>query len=484
MIAPVLLTVALASAYADDAPDVAGWIGRLGAEAFDDRVAAYKAIERLGPSALPALNAAAGANDPRVRTRVRALIDTISRQLEADRFARPTLIRLDFGGRPLGEIVDTLNDRYDLGLLLRLGPEPMRGMRVFDPEQPNRLKALRERVVRLEAAEPVPYWEAIDRLCKAGALRYDTSSRSGFGSGQGTLVLMADRVGRGAVSDSGPFRVQVTDVQALFERDFLRGPGAAGKGANARDGGDLTVKLAVLAEPGLQLHPNGPVSVAEAVDDRGRSLVLPHPKPADTAHPAFQADFTGKASIHVAANLLAPDPPGEAIRRLRGKVPVVVVTRGADPTVVRLEDVGGEHSVVTPDMTLIIDEVSLAPAAGGRASVRVTIRPKRFNDFERRGSGGRPPNFAAFNRDRVLERLEFRDAAGHRLPLGPTGQTRGADGKGFYDRYVLQVAPAVGDGPPGAAVAANAPVPSELRYYELVQATAEIPFDFRDVPMP
>ena len=133
MFAPFLLTLVLASASADDPPDAVTLIGRLGSESFDDRVAAYKALERLGGAALPALRAAADTSDMRVRSRVLALIESIGRQIEADRFARPTMIRLDFRTRPLGEVVDALNDRYDLGLSLRLGPEPRRGMRMFDP---------------------------------------------------------------------------------------------------------------------------------------------------------------------------------------------------------------------------------------------------------------------------------------------------------------------------------------------------------------
>ena len=46
--APFLLTLVLASAPADDPPDAVTLIGRLGSESFDDRVAAYKALERTG----------------------------------------------------------------------------------------------------------------------------------------------------------------------------------------------------------------------------------------------------------------------------------------------------------------------------------------------------------------------------------------------------------------------------------------------------
>ena len=93
-----------------------------------------------------------------------------------------------------------------------------RGLRIFDPGEPDRLRELRNREIRPRAARPLPFWEAIDRLCEAGALRYGISPRQGFGTGRGSLVLMADRTGRGPVSDSGPFRVQITWAHPVFER--------------------------------------------------------------------------------------------------------------------------------------------------------------------------------------------------------------------------------------------------------------------------
>ena len=158
MFAPFLLTLVLASAYADDQPDAVTLIGRLGAESFDDRVAAYKALERLGGEALPALRAAADTSDPQVRSRVRALIESIGRRVETDRFARPTMIRLDFRNRSLGEVVDALNERHDLGLSLRLGPEPRR-KEIFDPDEPEELKQLRDRVITLEDGPAVAVLE-------------------------------------------------------------------------------------------------------------------------------------------------------------------------------------------------------------------------------------------------------------------------------------------------------------------------------------
>ena len=156
MFAPILLTLALLSASADDPPDAVTLIGRLGSESFDDRVAAYKALEHKGGAALPALRAAADTGDMRVRLRVHALIESIGRQVEADRFARPTMIQFDIRTHPFGELVDALNERYDLGLSLRLGPEPRRRMIVFDRGAPDRLQELSSGFADLRADRDRP----------------------------------------------------------------------------------------------------------------------------------------------------------------------------------------------------------------------------------------------------------------------------------------------------------------------------------------
>ncbi len=119
-------------------------------------------------------------------------------------------------------------------------------------------------------------------------------------------------------------------------------------------------------------------------------------------------------AIQVNAVLAAPDPPATAIRRLRGKVPVIAVARGSDPIVIPLKGEGVlGRPFSTRDLTLVVDEVSLAP--GAPAWVKVTVRVNRGD----RATFARPdpprPTFAAFNIGGVLEHLELHDAAGRRL---------------------------------------------------------------------
>ncbi len=390
------------------------------------------------------------------------------------------MLRLDFRNRHLGEVVDALSIRYDLGLSLRLGPEPGRGLRIFDPGEPDRLKELRDRVITLEAAQPLPFWKAIDRLCKPVPLRYDLSRWYGFGTGQGFLVLMPDRRGHGPVSDSGPFRVQIIGARSAFETDFILDPEPPRRRARPPGTGDLIVPLAVLSEPGMMLRQNGAVVVTEAIDDRGRSLVLDAPPVLDLGEAnRSRQDTNHGASILANAVLAAPDPAATLIRRLRGKVPVIAVAKGSDPLIIPLKGEGVlGRPFSTRDLTLVVDETSLAP--GGRAWVKVSVRFNRGDRATFARSDQTPPTFAGYNLGGVLEHLELHDADGRRLNHTLGEQMRSVNG----DRYQLIDWPASGDGPAGGPGTAKTPIPAELRYYGFVQRVMEVPFDFRDVPMP
>ena len=170
-------------------------------------------------------------------------------------------------------------------------------------------------------------------------------------------------------------------------------------------------------------------------------------------------------AIQVNAVLVAPDPPATVIRRLRGKVPVIAVARGSDPIVIPLKGegvLGRPYS--TRDLTLIVDEVSLAP--GAPAWVKVTVRANRGDRATFARHDPPWPAFAAFNLGGVLEHLELHDAAGRRLNHHLGSQTRS---RSHGDRYQLIVSPVSEDGPGAGPGTSKTPIPSELRYYRFVR---------------
>lgn len=229
------------------------------------------------------------------------------------------------------------------------------------------------------------------------------------------------------------------------------------------------------------LRRNGAVSVTEATDERGRSLMKPSaPAEADPG-PANGArqDLSESGAIQVNAIIVAPDQPARVIRRLRGKVPVIAVATGSDPLVIPLngEGVLGRPNS-TRDLTLVVDEVSLARGAPARVKLRVRVNRGDRATFAMRDQSGAA--FGAYNLGGVLGHLELHDAAGRRLNHHLGSQMRGVDG----DRYELIVSQFSEGGPRVDPETSKTPIPAELRYYGFVETVTEIPFDFRDIPMP
>ncbi len=82
LVIPAVLALFLASIAVADAPDpakVAELIHQLGADAYDARDAAERALIDIGRAALPAIQAAAQDPDPEVRQRILVILAAITK---------------------------------------------------------------------------------------------------------------------------------------------------------------------------------------------------------------------------------------------------------------------------------------------------------------------------------------------------------------------------------------------------------------------
>jgi hypothetical protein len=495
MMGVCVLTIGALLAIADE-PAPTEWIRRLGSDHFAERVEAAKALERLGPAALPALRAARDSQNPRIRVRVAALLEALDRGEEVDRLARPILIKLDFRDRPLSEIIDALNVRHDLGLTFQFGPLPTRGMIGLPTPDPKEAE-IRSRRVTLEAPGVLPFWEAIDRLCAVGHFQHDLHPSGRFGLAKGRFLLFAGLGGTSISSDSGPFRARVVGLHSTFERDFV-GPTSSDGGrprspARLPGGGDLTLRMAVIPEPGRVVRQVGRPTLVEVVDDRDRSL-LPPPAigdggPNDPSYPNNQPPtLNGSSGFDLSVSLQLPDQSAHSIRRLRGSVPVVVVAHATNPLVIPLQGAAGK-SVRNDEVTVSVLEVDRDDQAGVTVEVEVIPNrpaPSEFEHLTRQG----PPDFVTFRtgQGELLNRLELLDANGRELALSWI-QGHGRDMMTIQRRVRLTPMVLYEDAPPDPAGRfrpriARKPVPVELRYHGFVQTFSELRFDFHDIPLP
>jgi hypothetical protein len=418
--------------------DPADLVARLGSPQAAEREEAAGALEELGRPALPALYKARDGKDADLSRRADLLIDLIERQ----RLMRATRVKLDFADRPLSEAVEAVRERTGFPVVLEADA------------------ARRDRRVSVEAPEPVPFWEAIDRLGAAGGVRHNPGQSIAPEPRPLTLPLVADDGPPPPASYAGPFRVNVVRISRQREVVPARPP------AEARVRDQLSVDLQVFAEPGLTLEPNGPLVLDAVSDDLGQDL---RPGPGDgppqrvPTPPRFQEGLVSLVHYHVP--LRPPDRTGRRVARLKGYAPVTVAARTEPVVVVPLRGAEGKP-FSGGDVTLTVAGVE---RQGDSTTIILKIRGIPDEPPFAPGTRLVPPgNYRP--RFRIEDRVRVVDDRGQACrwwsPAPPRG---GPDGE---QEVRLNVA------------GGRARTPAELRYHDVVAAATEVAFEFADLPLP
>jgi len=456
MIVASLVLAMLCGATPD--ADIAALVDQLGSARYLQRQEASRALERRGREALPALRSARDSKDPEVRARAAALVDKIENML----MVQPTLVRLDFKNAPLPAVVKAVSDRAGINLSLIPENSPL----------------WESRRVTLTEVQPVPFWAALDALCREGQLQQNSISQ-GRGGPRGTVIQLFAG-GNSTVpvpsSDSGPFRVNVLGIH--YQRDLRFGqnvqvfPGAApdapGVAGNRNVNEQFYVDLQVLAEPRMVLTQNGALKITEAVDENGQSLLVPATGNATVRHSGYFGYSSGMTSLQIQAHLKYPEKPGRKISRLRGSLPVMVSARKDDALVVNLDGAKGK-SFRSEEVTLVVHDVQPDPNQQ-RTTIDISLSPNN-PAVDADGTAGRFGNAAMFaGMNNPQNQMEILDANDRPYPQWFPSSTRVDNDQA---RMTLMLMPADGVGPP-----------AKIRYYEMARATTDVPFEFTDVPMP
>ena len=491
-----LLAMSLQGAAPDDGP--AEWVSRLGSPLFALREQASEKLKQLGPRALPALREARSSRDLEVRNRAAMLIE----EIEAMAILGPTTIRLDFHDRPLGEVIDAINQRSGMMLV------PVRPS-MTNPISPAR-SAWPERRITLESPEPVPFWEAITRLCRAGGLRRDYPVQEFAFDHPFRVLTLVPGESTPPASDFGSFRVELLRIyregdldltpglnQGRFmsrSRTAFNGPlhvAGPGFGPNVKEvrGSSFLAELLVSVEPRLRIVSLSAPERLEVKDDQGRS-VLREPTPEEAQaeaqmfamnphidpqlHPELrfgsgsgQSSPTRRISVPLADSI----PHGGRLTRLKGQVAAAVIAQQDDPLVLPLADARGK-SVESRGAKLTIHSCEVKPRQWNGEIDLTYDNPQLGEKLRVRGPGvspidiNRPGDFL----ERQIEILDDMDRAYHwQFLQTPSERTHGRMRLIVYSR--------------------NQPERLELeklriRVSMMVGAAIEVPFSFADVPLP
>lgn len=362
----VALLVGFVSLLPAQGPDasksIAQLIEQLGDKDFKVREAAAKAIETLGPDALPALRKAKDHPDLEVRRRINEWIP----KFELEALAAPKRVNLDLKNETLEKIVAEL--ARQTGYKLELADKGA-------PAQ----KRLSLRLVK------ATFWEALDRVCKEGGMEL----LPGHGSPD-KIMLGFGGMASPYRAYQGAFRIRATGFHYSLSRQiqFARFPfNVAGKSQTE----NFQFNFDVAAEPRLTVLYLGDPSLTEALDDQKRSL-LPKKQADDGrfAHARFMhsramrpAFFMGH-ELFASMNMLAPTKGARTVKVLRGTIPVYL-EKGKTRTVL-VENIakakGKKHK--SPELTVEIDQFKQLAGNQYRVSFTFTRDKQEGKD----GGGG------------------------------------------------------------------------------------------------
>jgi hypothetical protein len=439
-------TAPAAPPVADDPGGTVALIHRLGADEEEDRAAAQRQLVALGDAAVDALRRAADADpDPEVRSRAAAALAQIR-----DRAVNgPTLVTLRLTrAAPADALADLGRQAHADITSLGGGPFVAAG-----------------RSVTIEANRR-PFWDVLADVC--GQL--DACPSLGDPSGPGSIRLLSTP--RSWIASAphqvvGPFWVGVSGLYRSSSVD-LSGPPVADDQFFAR--------LIVFPEPKLTVTQVSPLTVREAVDDAGNSL-LP------TATAALTRPFGrtfGRLPVRtVEARLHYPQQPGRRITTLAGDLSITLA-QGAQR--LEVDNVTGSPTV-THALPGVSARVGVSPASTGQYDVTIECRRAGLADGQW---------FAMTAR---VNDLTVEDAAGRALtPLGGWTADSGNSDVSFKATRTFarqSIANVLANGLAAAgggnAVAGPAPAGEPRRVVWTVAdrfRIVTVPVAFHDLPMP
>lgn len=138
--------VLLASAEPPGEAEIARLIKQLEAPRFDDREAAARRLEELGPVALPALREAMQSRNPAVAQRAALIVQVIEQRGDARDILQPTMVELNVVDSPIESILVQLSAKAQVQFDI---PDELRG-----------------RKVAFNTAGQMPFWRAVEQLAQ------------------------------------------------------------------------------------------------------------------------------------------------------------------------------------------------------------------------------------------------------------------------------------------------------------------------------
>lgn len=406
-------------------PTVEELIGQLSSPDFRQRESAGRQLGERAEEALPALRKALPTAEPEARRRMTVLVQRVEMRV----LLHGKRVNAHYVKKPVTEIVADMTKQT--GYRIDLQGEP-----------PNPR-------VTLEFKD-TPFWEAFDKLALVSGMFPGTND-----SVDG-LLLMAQDTYVPYVYHSGPFRAAAQGMNMSKNSNlgvFPRNP----MNNNNQNNDQFSFSFSLAVEPRLPILGIGQPSVTAAEDDLGRSLVFP-----GTENTVVSYYNGGSKTLmqNTQVGLLAPGRDAQKLKLIKGSVPVTLLTDSRPSITIDKPLNNKRKKWSSPNYDLELN--SFVEVPGGQPhTYQIDLLVKTASTL-------------------VVDDLNWLNTVGQRIEI--------FDEKG--KKYALQ---SLNENPTPASVQANfqiAPLgegytaPAKLVLSHWVVTNHQVPYEFRDLPLP
>jgi hypothetical protein len=473
---------------------VAKLVAQLGSERYEDREAAFKELDALGPIALEALRTAVTSRDEETRRRAVELVLLIEKRQECAQLTQPKIVHLVYADTPVNQAVQDLARKT--GFQIQIEGDQTK---------------LANRKITLDTGE-VPFWQAVDEFCqKAGLVERGSGAVVGNANAEMNGRLIARRFGKGVdiyggmygpqpemalvFLDGKPSAMPTYYGGALRVRVLPRAAPAANAPQNDTEGGTL-LTIEVSPEPKMGLQNILSVRIDKVVDEKGAELKTPLPfinRSQDYGDyemmmrgPMWNTDYSGGMGQNIGLSKQAPIrlrvPEGvKKLKEIHGHIAAEILT--PMQPLITMEDILNASNKTVEGKgggSLKVSEVKREDKGDkGSLTLQVVVEKPALPQAEARAArmrmmwGGPIP---------VLEQPNDVNAVGKTLSL--------VDEKGQAFKLIA-VETKVLDNETGGTVEyrltfqppAAAAKPAKLVYLGQREATIDVPFVLKDVPI-
>jgi hypothetical protein len=483
-----------APAKADSAA-VAKLVAQLGSDRYEDREAAFKALDALGPTALEELRTALTGRDEETRRRAVDLVQLIERRQESAQLTQPKMVHLIYTDMPVTQAVQDMARKT--GFQIQIEGDQTK---------------LANRKMTLDTGE-LPFWQAVDQFCqKAGLVERGSlvipentnpnvyGRRAGLGMGADVaigfggprpevpLVFLEGKPQALPTYYGGAVRVRV-----LPRTTPTANAPQNGTPVNDNEGGRL-LTIEVSPEPKMGWQNVLSVRIEKVLDEQGNELKAPLPY---LCEPSNYGDLEQKWAMGGIREVSFDGAGQNNIRYTQ-----VPIRLHASKDVKRLKEVHGfvAAEVLTPMQPLITVEDILnasdktVPGKGGgslkvsevkrddkgQVTLQVVVETPTAPEAEARAAqmrmmfgGGMPVQAQPNDVNTVGKTLSLVDEKGQAFKLVAVENKVLDSETGGAVEYRLTFQPPAG-----------APKPAKLVYMGQRQTTIDVPFVLKDVPLP